>query len=63
MLHPLGKWVPETNIDLQEHTAELLTATLSNLADEDPELVRLCWEAAKAVSAVVPKELAPTYTR
>mmetsp|Transcript_16894 Transcript_16894/g.43290 ORF Transcript_16894/g.43290 Transcript_16894/m.43290 type:complete len:796 (-) Transcript_16894:157-2544(-) len=58
-----GYWAAATSYDLSEHTAALLTATLSNLSDVDEELVSMCWAAAKAVATSIPKEVAPSYVR
>lgn len=53
----------ETRLDYQEHVPSLLSSLVPLLTDDDSDTLQSIWNALAAVTASIPKEVAPSYVR
>lgn len=52
-----------TELDFTEHISLLLLNVVALFAEEKPETLRACWEAADAITRNIPKEEQPEFVR
>ncbi|GMH32908.1 hypothetical protein BSKO_00742 [Bryopsis sp. KO-2023] len=53
----------DAKVDVSEHTAELITALVPLLAEDNENVVKTCWTALGSVTATIPKDTQPSFVR
>ncbi|GMH37888.1 hypothetical protein BSKO_05772 [Bryopsis sp. KO-2023] len=53
----------DAKVDVSEHTAELITALVPLLEEDNEIVVKTCWTALESVTATIPKDTQPSFVR